>query len=90
MTELNHVIRIRVSPEDKAAFETEAKAAGLNLSAWARFHLKRVHPLLPSDIHAHLVEGFPSLEMAVTGVDDNATRIVGTLISKPSNEGEKK
>ncbi len=96
MSELTSFIRIRVSAEDKAAFETEAKAAGLNVSAWARHHLKRVQPILPTgmDKPPIAVTQFPVLTegMTVTGFYDDGTPFVGVLVSssKPSDGGEAK
>ena len=37
---MDQIIKIRVSAEDKAAFEVAAQTAGLALSAWARSRLK--------------------------------------------------
>jgi hypothetical protein len=34
------VIRLRVQPEEKQAFELAAGEAGISLSAWARRHLR--------------------------------------------------
>ena len=38
--QLTETIRVRVTPDDKAAFERAAYYCGLNISTWARVALK--------------------------------------------------
>ena len=48
---MEETIKIRMSAEDKAAFEVAAQVAGLSLSAWCRMKLKEAEA---SDLRANL------------------------------------